>query len=397
MKKQFLSSFFILFITFLIGQNRSIQFETNSFSEILAKAKKENKLVFLDAYTTWCGPCKWMSKNIFTNDNVADYFNSNFVNAKFDMEKGEGIDLAKKYNVRCYPNLLFLDGDGNLVHRSAGASRDESDYISLGEIAKDPTKNYASIETQFNTAENKSPLLIAKYIDAISKTCIPYNDYIDLYYKTISENDMTNQISWNIFYNHVYDYMHVSFQHLLKNQEKYTPFYKDSVNRKIINTLKSSGDELLYSKEFSQKRYDDFTSYVKSLNFTGKEGVLFSLHFFQLLKDEKFMELFDYGFKNVSLMSIEEKNSICWDVYEKSNKKEHINAAILCMQDLTNSQDGKEWMFYDTYASLLYKAKNKKEAQKIAQEAIEIAKKTGVSSEDYKVTEDLLKEIKKLK
>src|SRR3989304_4987727 len=75
---------------------KGIHFEQATFSEILAKAKKENKMVMVDAYTTWCGPCKWMAKNIFPNDTVADFYNKHFINAKFDMEKGEGKILAGK-------------------------------------------------------------------------------------------------------------------------------------------------------------------------------------------------------------------------------------------------------------------------------------------------------------
>ena len=101
-----LTFLFICFGSLVFGQG--MQFETGSFEEIKAKAKKENKLIFLDAYTTWCGPCKWMAKTVFTNDTVAQYYNANFINAKIDMEKGEGIELAKKYAVRCYPNLLMV-------------------------------------------------------------------------------------------------------------------------------------------------------------------------------------------------------------------------------------------------------------------------------------------------
>src|SRR3954471_13635384 len=81
-----------------LAQNRSIEFDHGTFAELLARAKKENKMIYIDCYTSWCGPCKWMAKNVFTNDTVADFYNNNFVNAKIDMEKGEGIELAQKYD-----------------------------------------------------------------------------------------------------------------------------------------------------------------------------------------------------------------------------------------------------------------------------------------------------------
>ncbi|WP_391527360.1 thioredoxin fold domain-containing protein [Elizabethkingia anophelis] len=57
---------------------------------------------------------------MFTLQSVGDYYNSHFVNAKMDMEKGEGVELAKKYNVKAYPTYLFINGDGEIVHRVLG-------------------------------------------------------------------------------------------------------------------------------------------------------------------------------------------------------------------------------------------------------------------------------------
>lgn len=78
-----------------------------------------------------------MAKNVFTNDAVADFYNFSFINAKIDMEQGEGIEIAKQYEVKCYPNLLFIDGDGNLVHRIAG-SMSAKEFINLGKETQYP-------------------------------------------------------------------------------------------------------------------------------------------------------------------------------------------------------------------------------------------------------------------
>lgn len=106
----------------LVEEFRGIEFFNGTFTEACEKAKKENKLVFMDAYTSWCGPCKMMSAQVFTRKDVGLYFNEKFVNVKIDMEKGEGIELAKKYNVTAYPTLLIIDGNGTLVHKCVGGS-----------------------------------------------------------------------------------------------------------------------------------------------------------------------------------------------------------------------------------------------------------------------------------
>lgn len=82
--------------------------------------KKEKKLIFVDCYTSWCGPCKMLAKNVFTQDKVADFYNTEFVCVKMDMEKGEGPALAKKYEVQAFPTLLYIDSKGELKHCVVG-------------------------------------------------------------------------------------------------------------------------------------------------------------------------------------------------------------------------------------------------------------------------------------
>lgn len=97
-----------------------IEFFNGTWDEALAKARKENKMVFLDAYTSWCGPCKKMKRNVFTDTVVAAFFNKNFVNIAADMEKGEGVTIADKYGIDSYPTLIFVNGDGMQLGRESG-------------------------------------------------------------------------------------------------------------------------------------------------------------------------------------------------------------------------------------------------------------------------------------
>ncbi len=109
---------------------RGIEFFQGTWDEALAKANKENKMVFLDAYATWCGPCKKMKRNVFTDTAVAAFFNKNFVNVAADMEKGEGVMLADKFGVDSYPTLLFTNGDGMQLGRESGY-HDPEELIAL--------------------------------------------------------------------------------------------------------------------------------------------------------------------------------------------------------------------------------------------------------------------------
>lgn len=117
-------------------EDTGIAFKTLSFDEAKALAKEENKLIFIDAYTTWCGPCKYMAKNVFTQKAVGDYYNEHFINLKVDMEKGEGPILARKYAVRGYPTFLFLKPDGTIAKKTMGVTSADN-FIGLAKAAVD--------------------------------------------------------------------------------------------------------------------------------------------------------------------------------------------------------------------------------------------------------------------
>lgn len=120
---------------FAQAETTGIRFFEGTYEEALAKAGEENKLIFMDAYTTWCGPCKWMSRNTFTDESVAVFFNENFINVKMDMERGEGPELARKFRIRGYPTLLFLDAEGSIAHQKLGALP-ANQFLDLGKEAQ---------------------------------------------------------------------------------------------------------------------------------------------------------------------------------------------------------------------------------------------------------------------
>ena len=116
MKKAFTFMLACLFTSFS-AFSQGVHFEHLTLQEALNKAKTENKLVFMDCYTTWCGPCIYMTDKIFPQKEVGDFFNKHFINIKVDMEKGEGPELMKKYGITAFPTFLILLPDGTERHR----------------------------------------------------------------------------------------------------------------------------------------------------------------------------------------------------------------------------------------------------------------------------------------
>jgi len=112
--------------------SQGIDFEHISLEEALEQAKAQDKLVFIDFHTEWCGPCKRLAAGPFNEQANGDFFNQHFISLKLDAEK-EGRKAASRYQVRSYPTLLFVNGDGEIIHR--GASRNGDDLIGFGKEA----------------------------------------------------------------------------------------------------------------------------------------------------------------------------------------------------------------------------------------------------------------------
>lgn len=156
--KSIVSGLFILISLFTFAQD-GIQFQDIPFKDLVAKAKKEKKLVFIDAYASWCGPCKMMEKNVFVTKSVGDFFNKNFVNARIDMEKGEGREVAAKFAVRSYPTYLFLNGEGELVSQNYGYM-EESMFLLMAQDINSPNNAKGSLKERFAKGEKDPEFLV---------------------------------------------------------------------------------------------------------------------------------------------------------------------------------------------------------------------------------------------
>jgi thioredoxin 1 len=110
-----------------------IKFFEGTWSEALAKAAEDKKIIFLDAYASWCGPCKRMAAYTFTDEAVGTYFNEHFISYKMDMEKhAEGPRLSQKYSLTAYPTLYFINSDESIAHQTLGY-HEPAKLIAVGE------------------------------------------------------------------------------------------------------------------------------------------------------------------------------------------------------------------------------------------------------------------------
>lgn len=154
----------------MLAQTRSITFEqTRSWSKIVKKAKAEQKLIFVDCYASWCGPCKKLATEVFTQDKVADFFNEHFINAQFDMEKdADGKAHLQQWGISSFPTLMFIDpATEQPVGKLVGAG--EADWLIDGaQTALDPSKRIDTLAARYNAGERDEAFLLT-FIKALGQ------------------------------------------------------------------------------------------------------------------------------------------------------------------------------------------------------------------------------------
>lgn len=101
-------------------KNEGIQFKNANLKAALKAAQEQKKIVFVDVYASWCGPCKMLDRQTFSNKKVGEYFNNKFISVKINGETSEGREIMSEYQLRSYPTLLFLDEKGNVISKNTG-------------------------------------------------------------------------------------------------------------------------------------------------------------------------------------------------------------------------------------------------------------------------------------
>ena len=175
-----LSLFSFIFSLSLGATAQGIEFFHGTWEEALVKAEAEGKLIFVDAYTTWCGPCKRMSANVFPVAEVGDLFNANFINVKLDMEKSESVSFRKVHQVRAYPTLFWINGKDEVVHVSVGGKQTKG-LLSVAQVAISKQDDIEALTEEWESGE-RSPQLAFTYIRALVRRGEPHlkvaNDYL---------------------------------------------------------------------------------------------------------------------------------------------------------------------------------------------------------------------------
>ncbi len=364
-----------------------IEFNNDDWNSILAKAEKEDKLVFVDAYTVWCGPCKKMARDVFPQKEVGDFYNEKFINVQMDMEKGEGLSIAEKYNVNVYPTLLFVAGDGSLVHRSAGY-KDSPDFIELGNTALDPTRRISSLKARFENGD-RDPEFLKQYASILFAAYDgSHTPIVEAYLKT--QKDWSSDENLEIIFLYVNDTKSDLFNHMVENRNLYIEkFGQYEVTARFQSLIYNSITDSEASSSLEQ--IDELFAKVYPEN-ADQLSLSFRLSFYRQAGDrEKYAKTAIEYYKKYPSNDPGELNDIAWTFYTVVDDKKQLKEAVKWVKKSIKIDNN--YYNHDTLAALYSKLGKKKKAIKAAKEAISIAMEL---EEDYSETQRLLDELYKM-
>lgn len=142
-------------------------FRAITYKQALEASKAEGKPVFIDFYTSWCGPCKMMARDVFPQQKVGEYFNQNFVCIKLNAEK-EGKEQAAKFKVTAYPTFKVISADEQEIFTLVGGNTDADAFISDVKTGVNPELS-ADRAAERYAGGDRSAELVAAYAAQLMK------------------------------------------------------------------------------------------------------------------------------------------------------------------------------------------------------------------------------------
>lgn len=369
---------------------QEINFISGDVHSAREKAKESKKLIFVDAYTSWCGPCKWMAKNVFTNPEVAAFYNASFVCLKLDMEKGEGVEFAQKYDVNSYPTFLFIDAEGNRVHQTCG-KKDASAFIKDGKDALIPETQLITFQKRYDKGGEFELSFLKTYATMLSNAGMNAASIVD---ELVSHNSATDMINKEDFYllseyaelgNKPFAFIqqyHEKYEGLIGTND-YTQFIHSIFLTEAVRAAKSkTPDQFDKAKELVQK-YE--------LENNGELLAHMDWKYAQIEKSNLFQAAQTY-IESYKMEDAAELNNAAWAIYENSNEMGQVE--IAADWSLKSVKLDRNFANTDTYAHLLSRLGREDEAMSMARVSIDLGKK---DNEDTHETEALLKQLESSK
>lgn len=389
--KSLISNIIIFFFTLTIlvnaqASDKGIEFFEGTLEELLAFAKQEEKAIFIDAYTPWCGPCKVMEKKVFVLPEVSDFYNNFYVSYKLNMESKEGAAFAKQHDVNVYPTYLYLNTNGEEQKRAIGA-RQPNKFVAEAREALIDEEKMAEMKAEYMGGRNDQAFLASYMQQLWIADATDYNTVAMDYFNTLTATDLNDANNLDLVYALANDITMKGFEVFANNTDLFAQtFGEKSVADKMVVAAFNSLDAAI-----ENNNTELFNQIIHTIKFSGSDKTeaytyRASLKFYEGVGEwSKYTTAADKMIANTEMDASESAhiNNIAWNVYENANgDKKMLKKAI----EWTKLSIELQSTYYnnDTLASLYYKLGKYDDAKTAAQNAISIAESRGMSAKGAK-------------
>ncbi len=354
-----------------------VNFEEGNWYKVLERAAAEHAVIFLDGYTTWCGPCKLMDKNVYSRRTVGEFFNGNFINYKMDMEKGPGPGLVDKFNIKGFPSYTFVAPNGQMIHGGIG-------YMGGDALMEEGRKALAVFKTMDIDTDNANPQL--KYDIALSslEANAPEGQRLVAAY-------LDKQVHWDtednmyLILKSIKEPGTKAYQYFIENRRDFDQLFgKKEVFEQVYTMVFRKAMSLGNAKrafKVADKIYSGV--YPRSAD---KHLLAFKMDYYRQKEDMKrYAKCAIKYYKKYPINDALDLNNAAWSFYEGVKQKRFLKKSIQWAEKSVTLDP--QYYNMDTLARLYAKVKNKKQAKKVAKQAIKLAKRNG---DDPSSMEDLL-------
>jgi thiol-disulfide isomerase/thioredoxin len=370
---------------------QGIEFFHGTFQEALAKAKAEDKLIFMDAYAEWCGPCKRMAATAFVDVQVGDFFNENFICLKMDMEKGEGPDIGARYPVSAYPTLFFIHPTGEKVHQKVGGLT-AGQLLEEARTALGKMDNLGKLTREWEGGKQDAPFLLT-YLRALNRTGQPTLKLVNEYLQ--KNKNATDSLTLRIIFEGATEADSRVFDMLIKNRTPIAALVGEAaVDKRIENACRRTTLKAISFKDANLQK----EARAKMQQYLPTRAEAFALQM-----DMKFFQ---------ATKNADEYCKSCEKFVKKEAKTDAVKLHHLAQQMLTAFPENKSALkdatdyveraikingeassYYLTYASLLSRNGKRKEALTAAEKALIVAKEKQ-QTQNIPAIEGLIQQLK---
>ncbi len=386
--KKFILLFFIIVPLLVKAQDKGINFQHEaSWKQIQAKAKAENKYVFMDCFTTWCGPCKYMSSTIFPLQEVGEFMNDKFVSVKVQLDTTakdnelvkswyqDSHDLAQKYTVSVYPTYLIFDADGNIVHRFVGSSLAE-EFLANTKKSLNPETQYYTLLKQYNNGKKNKEFLYSMTLasaDAYDRDNVMKisNEYL------ATQKDLYTKDNLDFIKKFTQSSTDKGFDIMVHNPGKVDAVLGKGTVSSIIQPIIFREETFRYlpadgnaSPDWNKINARVAKKYPAQADEAIAKAKVF---WYQSARDWNNYQaaIVNYMNKYGTTASPEELNNYAWTVFQNCPDMKCVAEALEWSK--RSFEKDKVPGFIDTYANILYKLGKKDEAIEWEQKAMDVA------------------------